>query len=89
MAKPPNLDHSFVYLTLQGTPISSPELEYVRPVGELPDVSIYKVIAGDRPVKRDTWDSIREDFLARVRAMEGVKRVDEVQLKQRAKRTEL
>ena len=99
--KPPKLypDHVYVHITspLQPSDIASAsatspqqlQLEYVAPVGELKYEHIFEVEHLGQPVKRDSsvWTNDGQGFVQRLKAIQGVKAVQVMDLKKREKRS--
>jgi hypothetical protein len=100
-ARPPTLlpSHLYVHVTSPSpTPptISSlpfyPDLavQYVGPVGELKGEYIYEVTAAGEAVKRDgeLWRKDGVEVIRALKGVDGVKRVEVMEVRQRAKRDE-
>ena len=92
MATQQVLDHELnVYLAVTVSPSSAtfanpqglvidPSITYVGTVGQLPDVQLISV-------PRNGWNAIKDNLLARLNGLDGVKRVDvEQPPRMRAKR---
>ncbi|KAK4685522.1 hypothetical protein P7C73_g4623, partial [Tremellales sp. Uapishka_1] len=102
-AKPPTLlpDHTYIHVSSSSSPPALAEkltttqpiqVRYIGPVGELKGEHIFELVGESQtPLKRDStfWTREGESLLRDLKRVEGVKKVEVMEVRQRAKRGEL